>query len=129
MTVCPKLTAGATPMTTTEDVLDHHLDAFTAQDLDETLVDYTDDSVVITNMGTFRGLDEIEGLFADLFAEFSQDGSRIDLEQKTVEGEYGYIVWDGETPDNDYEFCTDTFVVQDGTIHRQTFAGKIEPNA
>ncbi|MFD1634975.1 nuclear transport factor 2 family protein [Haloplanus ruber] len=116
-------------MTTTEDVLDHHLDAFTAQDLDETLVDYTDDSVVITNMGTFRGLDEIEGLFADLFAEFSQDGSRIDLEQKTVEGEYGYIVWDGETPDNDYEFCTDTFVVQDGTIHRQTFAGKIEPNA
>jgi len=129
MTVCPKLAAGATPMTTTEDVLDHHLDAFTAQDLDETLTDYTDDSVVITNMGTFRGLDEIEGLFADLFAEFSQDGSRIDLEQKTVEGEYGYIVWDGETPENDYEFCTDTFVVRDGTIHRQTFAGKIEPKA
>lgn len=127
--VCPKLTGGAPPMTTTEDVLNHHLDAFTAQDLDETLTDYTDDSVVITNVGTFRGRDEIEGLFADLFAEFSQEGSRIDLEQKTVEGEYAYIVWDGETPENDYEFCTDTFVVRDGTIHRQTFAGKIEPKA
>jgi len=116
-------------MTTTEDVLDHHLDAFTAQDLDETLADYTDESVVITNVGTFRGLDEIEGLFADLFEEFSQEGSRIDLEQKTVEDEYAYIVWNGETPENDYEFCTDTFVVRDGTIHRQTFAGKIEPKA
>ena len=116
-------------MTTTEDVLDHHLDAFTAQDLDETLADYTDESVVITNVGTFRGLDEIEGLFADLFEDFSQEGSRIDLERKTVEDEYAYIVWNGETPENDYEFCTDTFVVRDGTIHRQTFAGKIEPKA
>jgi hypothetical protein len=116
-------------MTTTEDVLDHHLDAFTAQDLDECLVDYTDDSVVITNMGVFRGLDEIEDLFTGLFEEFSQEGSRIDLDQKVIEEEYAYIVWNGETPENDYEFCTDTFVIEDGTIHRQTFGGKIEPKS
>jgi hypothetical protein len=114
---------------TTEDVLDHHLDAFTGQDLDECLADYTDDSVIITNMGTFRGLDEIEGLFAGLFEEFSQDGSTIELDQKEIEGEYAYIVWHGETPDNVYEFCTDTFVVEDDVITRQTFAGKVEPKA
>jgi len=114
---------------TTDDVLDHHLDAFTAQDLDECLVDYTDDSVIITNMGVFRGLDEIEELFAGLFEEFSQAGSTIELDQKTIEDEYAYIVWHGETPDNVYEFCTDTFVIEDGTIRRQTFAGKIEPKA
>jgi len=129
MTVCPKREDGVTSMTTTEDVLDHHLDAFTAQDLDETLADYTDDSVIITNMGVFRGLEEIEDLFAGLFEEFSQDGSRIDLDQKVIEEEYAYIVWNGETPENDYEFCTDTFVVEDGTIHRQTFAGKIDPKS
>jgi hypothetical protein len=112
---------------TTEAVLDHHLDAFTDQDLDETLADYSEDSVVITNMGVFRGLDEIEGLFADLYDEFAQAGSEVDLERKTVEGEYAYIVWNGETPDNDYEFCTDTFVIREGTIHRQTFAGKVVP--
>ncbi|WP_338738033.1 nuclear transport factor 2 family protein [Haloplanus salilacus] len=112
---------------TTEDVLDHHLDAFTDQDLDETLADYTDDSVVITNMGVFRGLDEIEELFAGLYEEFSQAGTDITLERKTIEGEYAYIVWNGETPDNDYEFCTDTFVIREGTIHRQTFAGKVVP--
>jgi ketosteroid isomerase-like protein len=114
---------------TTEDVLDHHLDAFTGQDLDECLADYTDDSVIITNMGTFRGLDEIEDLFAGLFEEFSQDGSSVELDQKEIEGEYAYIVWHGETPDNVYEFCTDTFVVEDGVITQQTFAGKIEPKA
>mgnify|MGYP002762419126 CR=1 FL=1 len=69
---------------TTESVLDHHLDAFTAQDLDECLVDYTDDSVIITNMGTFRGLDEIEELFAGLFEEFSQAGSTIELDQTST---------------------------------------------
>ncbi|MFB6107863.1 MAG: nuclear transport factor 2 family protein [Haloplanus sp.] len=114
-------------MSTTGDVLDHHLDAFTSQDLDMTLEDYTDDSIIITNMGTFRGLDEIEELFSGLFEEFSQAGSSIELDQRTVEDEYAYIVWHGENPDNVYEFCTDTFVVEDGAITRQTFAGKIEP--
>ena len=114
-------------MTATEDVLDHHLDAFTAQDLGETLADYTEDSVVITNMGVYRGLDEIEDLFSGLYEEFGVPGTSVELDQKTVEGEYAYIVWHGETPENDYEFCTDTFVVRDGAIHRQTFAGKIEP--
>lgn len=31
------------------------------------MVDYTDDSVVVTNLGIFRGRSEIEGLFTDLF--------------------------------------------------------------
>ena len=114
-------------MTDTEAVLDHHLDAFTGQDLEETLADYTDDSVVITNMGVFEGLDEIEELFAGLYEEFDAPDSTVELDRKTIEGEYAYIVWHGETPENDYEFCTDTFVVRDGVIHRQTFAGKIEP--
>ncbi|AUV82934.1 nuclear transport factor 2 family protein [Salinigranum rubrum] len=114
-------------MSTTEDVLDHHLDAFTTQDLEEVMVDYDDDSVVITNMGTFRGLDEIEDLFSGLFDEYSQEGSRVDLEQKEIEGDTAYIVWNGETPDNDYEFCTDTFRIEDGIITLQTFAGKVEP--
>jgi ketosteroid isomerase-like protein len=114
-------------MTTTEDVLDHHLDAFGSQDLKATLEDYTDDSVIITNMGVFRGVDEIEGLFEGLYEEFAAPEASVVVDQQTVEGEYAYIVWHGETPENDYEFCTDTFVVRDGTIHRQTFAGKIEP--
>jgi ketosteroid isomerase-like protein len=113
-------------MSTTKDVLDHHWEAFTTQDLEEVMIDYDDDSVVITNMGTFHGLEEIEGLFADIFDEFSQDGATAELEIEEIEGDTAYIVWNGETPDNDYEFATDTFRVEDGIITVQTFAGKVE---
>ncbi|MFB6085810.1 MAG: hypothetical protein ABEJ84_03230 [Halodesulfurarchaeum sp.] len=44
-----------------------------------------------------------------------------------VEGEFAFLRWDAETPDNVYEFCTDTFHIPDGTIQFQSFAGKIEP--
>ncbi|MFB6280456.1 MAG: nuclear transport factor 2 family protein [Haloferacaceae archaeon] len=113
-------------MTDTRAVFDHHVEAFGSQDLEEIMVDYDDDSVIVTNMGTFRGLDEIEGLFADLFEEFSQPGTALTVDERIVEGEFAYLVWHAETPDNVYEFCTDTFHVPDGTISFQTFAGKVE---
>lgn len=78
-------------------------------------------------MGTSRGLDEIEGLFEDLFADFSQPGSEIEVVQEEIEADLAYIVWHGETPDNVYEFATDTFIIRDDTIVQQTFAGEITP--
>ena len=114
-------------MSDTQSVLDDHLDAFANQDLEKVMIDYTDDSTVVTNMGVFRGLEEIEGLFADLFEEFSQEGSTIEVDDTVVDGEFAYLLWHGESPDNVYEFCTDTFHIPEGTIDFQTFAGKIEP--
>ena len=114
-------------MSTREDVLDHHLEAFENQDLEAVMEDYTDDSTIVTNMGTFRGLEEIEGLFTELFEEFDDPEASIAMEEQLVEGEFGYIVWTGETPANDYEFATDTFHIPEDAIAFQTFAGKIEP--
>jgi ketosteroid isomerase-like protein len=114
-------------MSDTESVFDHHLEAFANQNLDEIMVDYDDDSTVVTNLGVFRGLDEIEGLFSNLFEEFSQDGTTLEVDDTIVEDEFGYLLWHAETPDNVYEFCTDTFYVPAETIEFQTYAGKIEP--
>jgi len=114
-------------MSDTGSVFDHHLDAFANQELAEIMLDYDDESVVVTNVGVFRGLDEIEGLFADLFDEFSRPGTNIEVDDRIVEGDFAYLLWHAETPDNVYEFCTDTFHVPDDTIEFQTFAGKIEP--
>jgi len=36
-----------------------------------------------------------------------------------------YIVWKAETADNRFELGTDTFIVRNGKIVTQTFAGKI----
>ncbi|MBZ6496387.1 nuclear transport factor 2 family protein [Natrinema longum] len=114
-------------MPSTDAVLEHHLSTFGEQDLAGVMEDYTEESVVVTNMGTFEGLDEIEGLFEDLFAEFSQEGATIDMQQETVEDEFAYIVWQAETPENVYEFATDTFYIPDDEILFQSFAGKRSP--
>ena len=110
-----------------EAVLDHHWTAFTTQDLEMVMEDYEEESVVITNMGTFRGLAEIEELFSTVFEEFAQDGSTTQLEQQEIEGDTAYIVWSGETPDNSYEFATDTFQIRDGVVETQTFGAKVDP--
>jgi len=44
-----------------------------------------------------------------------------------VDGDTAYIVWKAETADNRFELGTDTFIVQNGKIVTQTFAGKISP--
>lgn len=79
-------------MTDTATVLDHHLDAFANQNLEEIMSDYGDDSVVVTNMGIFRGLDEIEELFADLADEFSQEAATIEVNDTIVEDEFAYLL-------------------------------------
>ena len=45
----------------------------------------------------------------------------------SVEGEHAFMTWTAETPDNSCEMGTDTFVVQDGKIVGQSYAGKVTP--
>ncbi|MFB6130431.1 MAG: nuclear transport factor 2 family protein [Salinigranum sp.] len=116
-------------MSTTEDVLSRHLQAFGDQDMEGIMADYADDAVVVTEQATFRGPDEIRGLFDELFEEFSKPGMTMGVDTEIVEDDMAYITWHAETADNDYEFATDTFLIEDGEITKQTFAGKITPKA
>ncbi|KAB1187237.1 MULTISPECIES: nuclear transport factor 2 family protein [Haloferax] len=113
-------------MKTTQEVLDRHLALFGEGDMDGILADYDDSSIIITPERTYRGLDEIPWFFEGLFADFGQEGAVANIDLQKVEGDIAYITWSGETPDKVYEFCTDTFVVQDGVITTQTYGGKIE---
>ncbi|MEF8775893.1 MAG: nuclear transport factor 2 family protein [Haloarculaceae archaeon] len=91
------------------------------------MVDYSEDSVLVTTLGVYRGLDGIQDLFVNTFAEFSQEGTTLEVEETIVEGEFASLLWHGETPDNVSEFSTDTFYNSADTIDSQTFAGKIDP--
>jgi ketosteroid isomerase-like protein len=103
------------------------LEAFGEQDLAETMGDYADEAVLITQGATFRGHEEITGVFEDFYAEFSQEGVEFSLEERTIEDECAYIVWNASTPENDYEFATDTFVIRDGEIVAQTLGTVVTP--
>ncbi|MDA0786232.1 MAG: nuclear transport factor 2 family protein [Proteobacteria bacterium] len=111
----------------TKAIVEHHLAAFGAGDMKDTLSDYTETSVIVTQGGELRGLEAIQGLFASLFAEFAKPGASFDLKLLSTANNVGYIVWSAETADNVYELGTDTYVIEDGKIAVQTLAIQAVP--
>ncbi len=88
--------------------------------------DYTEESVFITPAGVFAGLAKIREEFERLLAPYPP-GSRYTLIQQSIAGDYAYLVWSGESEFIAIPFATDTFVIRDGKILLQTFAGQIIP--
>jgi ketosteroid isomerase-like protein len=114
-------------MTSTKDLLAHHLKSFGEGDLNGILSDYAPDAVLFTTDGPLRGPDEIRPLFQTMIAEFAKPGASFRMKQQFVEGDRAYILWTAETATHAYELGTDTFVVRNGKIVAQSFTGKIVP--
>jgi len=114
-------------MSSTKEVLDRHLRSFGEHDLKGILSDYAQDAVLFTPEGPLRDSDSIKAFFQALLIDFGKPGATFSLKHESVEGDYGYIVWTAETADNVYGLGPDTFVVRDGKIAVQSFAGKITP--
>jgi predicted SnoaL-like aldol condensation-catalyzing enzyme len=93
------------------------------------MTDYTDESRFFTPDGMLRGSEAIRLFFARLFEEFAKPGMSFEMVRQEVCGDTAYIVWKAETADNHFEVGTDTFIVQNGKIVTQTFAGKISPKS
>jgi ketosteroid isomerase-like protein len=109
----------------TQDVFAHHLECFGKLDLAGTMADYTDASRFFTPDGLLRGSEAIRRFFAVMFKEFEKPGMSFELLRQEISGDTAYIVGTAETADNRFEVGTDTFIVQNGKILTQTFAGKI----
>jgi hypothetical protein len=120
---------GALPISqeATQQVLDHHWKAFIANDLEETMADYTEESFLITPDKTFKGLVEIRQNFVNAFADFPKDSSTLQLDKSLAIQDVGYIIWQATTPKFKMSYGTDTFIIQNGKIIRQTFAGVFVP--
>lgn len=111
---------------TTHDVLTQHQTCFGKGDLEGILANYAPSSRVFTPNGVLRGT-AIRDLFVKMLGEFAKPGASFEMLRQDVDGDTAYMVWKAETADNRYELATDTFVVKDGKIVTQTFAGKISP--
>jgi ketosteroid isomerase-like protein len=111
----------------THEVIDSHLRCFGERNLEGILSDYAPDAVLFTPEGPLRGVDAIRPLFQAMLAEFGKPGAAFRLNHLCVDGDHAYILWAAETADNVYELGTDTFVVRDGRIAVQSFAGNIKP--
>ena len=114
-------------MSSTEAVLDRHLDCFGRGNLDGILADYSATAVMFTPEGPLNGPTAMRPLFQTLFAEFGKPGASFAMKQRSVDGDCGYFFWSAETADNVYEMGTDTFVVRNDQILLQSFALKVVP--
>ena len=75
-------------------VLNHHLESFGAGDVDETMNDYTDESVLITPDGALTGLDDIRAAFAGFYSGLFKPGTyEFTMDHMEVVGDVAYIVW------------------------------------
>jgi ketosteroid isomerase-like protein len=111
----------------TKEVLDHHWEAFIQNDLEAVMADYTEESVLITPDKTFKGLDEIRKNFEDAYVAFPKDKTPFKLNKSVVHGDVAYILWQAKTPTFDLTYATDTFVIRNGKIISQTYAGVANP--
>ena len=114
-------------MRSTRNVVENHLQRFGERDLAGLLSDYAPDALLFTPRGPLRGIESIRGLFGVMITEFSKPGAQFSLDHLSVDGDYAYILWNGQSADNTYEAVTDTFVVRDGKIAVQSFAARITP--
>lgn len=108
-------------------VLEHHLATFGANDLAGIMEDYSEESVLITPDSTFTGKAQIEGFFSGLLPAFPTEGTDFTLDQTVVDDELAYIVWHATTPSLEVPLGTDTYIIMNDKIVKQTFAGVINP--
>lgn len=106
-------------------LLKRHLNSFMHNDLHAVMLDYTEESVFITQEATYTGLREIEGFFANLIIHFPEHESKFELDKMIVKDELGFIVWHANTPSLIVSFGTDTFIIKNEKIYQQTSAGQL----
>ena len=112
-------------MADAEAVFRHHLDAFAAGDVDEILKDYSDDTIVIYNDRVARGRAEIREFFNYWLESLLPPGCRFDLDRLEVVDDLVFITWTAESEKWVFELGTDTFLIRNGKVERQTVAAHI----
>ncbi len=111
---------------TTQEVLEHHIKYLHAGDLEGTLLDYADNAILVNMGGPKEGLDEIRAFFKDSIANCLPAETTYEDVTTYVHKEVAYIIWKADSPFCTIPYGTDTFIVKDGKIVWQSFAGIID---
>ena len=114
---------------TTETVLQHHLQAFLNNDLEEIMNYFHDDAEVWGPEGVVSGREAITSFFSNVFTIFPKGASRLELKQQIIKDEKAYLVWTADTPMSSVPLGTDSFLIRDGKIIWQSFALHMVPKS
>ncbi len=114
-------------MRTAEEIFDHHLEVFGAGDIEGILTDYCDESVMIYGDKIWRGVEGARDFFHMWCDDLIPAGSEFNLIDRKASSDMLYITWTAESANYVFDYGTDTFVVKDNKIWRQTVATHHRP--
>ncbi|MES2795714.1 MAG: nuclear transport factor 2 family protein [Bacteroidota bacterium] len=109
----------------TKEVLMHHLTAFGDNNLDEIMLDYTKQSIILCDKGAVKGLDKIRYFFEEMF-ELIPTGSHFEMKQLTICDNSAHIIWASKSATADIPFGTDTFNIDNDKIIVHTVSAFIK---
>lgn len=114
----PQMQGQAAPdQRTPQQVVEHHLDAFTHHDVEAVLSDYTDDAIFIAPKQTVQGKPALRHMFESFLANGTGKTPAPVFEAKvTSEGDVGYEHWVMNPGQPSSMEGTDAFVVRHGKI-------------
>ena len=100
------------------DVFLHHVTTLKAGQLDEMMLDYTKESVLMSPDQTFHGPAEIRAFFQAALAGFPPELlTALTPVRQDIVGDVAYLTWKAEPF---IKMGTDTFVIRGGKIIAQT---------
>lgn len=109
-----------------QEIFDHHLQALLARDVDELLVDYTDESELITAAGVARGSSGIRAAFSQLSAALAD--ANFEIKSQTYSGTVLLLEWTLDAPGFGVD-GVDTFLFGDDAIRVQTISQQVRPKS
>jgi ketosteroid isomerase-like protein len=78
---------------TTETVLKHHVQAAMSRNIDATIQDFTEDSILFTPTETYKGLDRIKAGFTAIWKTFKPEmAANLKLIKQEINDEYAYFL-------------------------------------
>ena len=111
----------------TQQVFDHHREAFEPINLENLMADYADDAILLTLDGAFVGKEAIRGFFGSIFE--NHPNLKISFEKTAVEGDIFLLQWSGESDVATFPRGTAAFIIRDGKIQRQAEWFTVVPKA
>jgi ketosteroid isomerase-like protein len=104
----------------TQEVFNHHMDAFLRRDLADLASDFHEQSILIASMGIkVVGIEAVKEVYKGFF-ESLEEGTSFTTKQVVVEGDIVFLEWTAESASSSINDGVDTFVIRDGKIHAQT---------
>ena len=109
-------------MRTADEIFQHHLDAFGVGNLEEILLDYDENSVMVYGEKVWHGVSGARDFFQMWLSDLLPEGSEFNVIDQVSSADMMYITWTAESVKYNFDYGTDTFVFKEDKIWRQTVA-------